>query len=147
YILSAIKSRTGSKLTTMEGLPQLCRIAGANFEKISGPDSFEIIQGLYDETFPKLMKRTEVYDVVFIDGNHKKKPTLDYFNLLKTKTSDKAVFVFDDINWDKEMKEAWRIIQADTDINFSIDLYKLGIVLIDKTTRPQHVNAELFYAY
>ncbi len=147
YILSAIKDKKNCKFTTMEGLPALCKIASGNFSKIAGADSFEVIQGLYDQTFPELMSREIKFDVMFIDGYHKKKPTLEYYEKLKNHSSDQAVFVFDDINWDDEMKDAWQIIKNDPKANFVIDLYKLGIVIIDKNEKVKGVKADLFYAY
>ena len=45
------------------------------------------------------------------------------------------------------MKDAWAIIREDDDVSFSIDLYKLGIVIIDKneTTKNNHFSLHLTY--
>jgi hypothetical protein len=46
----------------------------------------------------------------------------------------KGILVFDDIYWSAEMKKAWMAIMEDAVI--TIDLYKLGIVVIDEMLTP-----------
>lgn len=146
YILSALQEQEQSKFISMEGHPELCKIAGSRFAEIAGEEKFEIIQGMYDVTFPALLNRPEVFDTVFIDGNHQKKETLQYFNSLKAKLTGKAVLIFDDINWNEEMEEAWDLIKKDQDVNYSLDLYKLGLVILDKEDRHKNVSFKLFLA-
>lgn len=146
YMLAAMKGQKG-KLVTMEGLPQLCEIAEEQFSKIAHTSSFEVVQGLYDETFPKVMENDTQFNLLFIDGNHKKQPTLEYFSTLKSKIDRAAIFVFDDIYWSKEMEEAWEIIKNDEDVNFTIDLYEQGIVIIDKTESLNNNSFNLHLAY
>lgn len=147
YILEALKNKKNSKFISMEGAPKLCEISSRQFSKITGPEKFEIKQGLYKDTFPKLIKENLNFNILFIDGNHKKEPTIHYFNLLKSKLLNSCIFIFDDINWSQEMKDAWVIIREDDDVSFSIDLYKLGIVIIDKneTTKNNHFSLHLTY--
>lgn len=83
-----------------------------------------MISGLYEDTFPVIIENERDFDLLFIDGNHQKEPTIMYFNELKKSMSSKAIFVFDDINYSEEMKEAWNYIKTDEKVNFSIDLYK-----------------------
>lgn len=146
YMLEAMKNRDG-KFITMEGVPQLCEISAKQFSTIVPGSKFEIIQGLYDETFPKIIDKLIAYNLIFIDGNHKKEPTLEYFNALKSIIGQSAIFVFDDIYWSNEMKEAWKIIRNDKDVHFSIDMYELGVVVIDKNeSQPKkHFNLHLTY--
>lgn len=56
YLLEGLKNKNG-KLTTMEGLPQLCNIASNKFSTIVPSSKFEVIQGLYDDTFPKVIEK------------------------------------------------------------------------------------------
>jgi predicted O-methyltransferase YrrM len=146
YILSALQEQEQSTFITMEGHPELCKIAGKRFAEIARPEKFEIIQGLYDFTFPALLQRPVIFDTVFIDGNHQKKETLQYFSALKEKLTRMAILIFDDINWNAEMEEAWHQIKKDSDVNYSLDLYKLGIVILDKEDRNRNINFALFLA-
>ncbi len=146
YLLEAAKHQK-SFFSTMEGLPKLCEIASKQFKTITSSNNFEVIQGLYDDTFPKVIQNTHDYNLLFIDGNHKKEPTLQYFNELKLKMKTPAIFVFDDIYWSTEMKEAWSIIKNDSAVNFTIDLYEQGIVIIDteETIKNKHFSLHLSY--
>ncbi|MBL3657510.1 O-methyltransferase [Fulvivirga sediminis] len=147
YILEAMKPGNG-KFISMEGLPKLCEISSKRFSEIVSPSRFEILQGLYDHTFPQLISNGEKFDILFIDGNHKKEPTLEYFRKLKSSSiGNKALFVFDDIYWSEGMKEAWQIIRNDEDVNFSIDLYEQGVVIIDKNETSKGEKFDLHLAY
>ncbi|PQV45700.1 methyltransferase family protein [Jejuia pallidilutea] len=146
YILEAINAKDGY-FVTIEGLPKLCEIASQKFGTISHDSNFEVVEGLYDDTFPKVMNKNTAFNLLFIDGNHKKTPTLEYFNTLKSKISSPALFVFDDIYWSNEMKEAWQIIINDNDVNFSIDLYEQGLVVIDKNETLDKKHFELHLSY
>lgn len=146
YILEALKRNSG-KLTTMEGLPQLCEISSKQFSTIVPQSNFEIVEGLYDNTFPGIIEKNENFDLMFIDGNHKKEATLEYFNSLKSIMGEKAVFVFDDINWSEGMKDAWQTIRNDKDVNFSIDMYEQGIAIVDKSELQRNLAFNLHLAY
>jgi predicted O-methyltransferase YrrM len=74
----------------------------------------------------------ETVDYLFIDGHHKLKPTLNYFEQCLPFLSEKAVIVMDDINWSDEMREAWKKLQQHPRVTVSMDLFMLGILLIDK---------------
>lgn len=146
YMLEAMEGTNG-KLITMEGLPQLCEISAKQFSTIVPMSKFEIVQGLYDKTFPKIIEQGVEYNLIFIDGNHKKEPTLEYFNALKSIIGQTAIFVFDDIHWSKGMEEAWKVIKNDQDVNFSIDMYEQGIVVIDKSELLHKKQFNLHLAY
>ena len=57
-----------------------------------------------------------------------KEATKEYFNMCMSKINENTIFVFDDINWSKEMHECWEEIKSDNRVSLSIDLYKLGLV-------------------
>ena len=147
YILKALQNQTAGKFITMEGIPELCKISSKQFSSIVVNSKYEIKQGLYDYTFPILLKENHLFDFIFIDGNHNKQSTLDYFNLLKEKTSNTSVFIFDDINWSKGMIKAWNIIKNDNDVNYSIDLYQQGIVIIDNNDSNKNIKFKLHLSY
>ena len=74
----------------------------------------------------------------FFDGNHRKQATLNYFNLCLQKAHNNSVFVFDDIYWSFEMKEAWDEIKTDSRVKVTIDLFYMGIVFFRKEQVKQH---------
>jgi predicted O-methyltransferase YrrM len=147
YALESLKNNKGAKFITMEGLSQLCKISADRFASIAPDSKFDIREGLFDITFPKLLKDEVRFDLLFIDGNHQKEPTISYFNALKDRIKSPAIFVFDDINWSTKMKEAWRTIKNDSEVNFAVDLYKQGIIIIDEQEPEQHIFFDLHLAY
>lgn len=146
YMLEAIKGKS-AHFTTMEGLPQLCEISTNQFSSIVPNSKFKVIQGLYDDTFPALIREGKGFDLIFIDGNHKKDPTLEYFSTLKSLSGDATVFVFDDIYWSNEMTDAWNEIKKDPEVNFTLDLYMMGIAIVDKNETICNQNFNLHLAY
>jgi len=78
--------------------------------------------------------------MIFIDGNHQKNPTIEYFEKLLPKLSSPGIIIFDDINWTIGMKEAWDIIKSHKSVNYAIDFYKLGVIIVD--TNDQNKNIE-----
>lgn len=147
YILEALAQKDNFHFITMEGVPALCDIAKSQFDKITDESQFEVIPGLYDDTFPKLIETHKDFDILFIDGNHQKNPTIEYFEALKNNITSPAIFMFDDINYSLEMNEAWDIIKNDDRVNYYIDLYKLGIVIIDKDDNNNNKEIPLFLSY
>ena len=45
--------------------------------------------------------------LVFIDGNHRKEPVINYFNQVADMSDNNSVVIIDDINSSREMAEAW----------------------------------------
>lgn len=116
-----------ASITTMEGCPQTAAIAQENWEKLS-LKNIKVEVGNFDDTLPALIKQQDQLDFVFIDGNHRKKATLKYFNLCLPKVHQDSVIIFDDIYWSKGMEEAWNHIKAHPDVTVTIDLFWIGLV-------------------
>ena len=147
YILEALKNKENSMFITMEGVPAFCDIASNQFKKIASSKNYAIHQGLYQLTFPKLVSKNASFNLVFIDGNHKKNPTIQYFNELKSCLIYPSIFIFDDINWSTEMQEAWGIIKSDKTISYSIDMFKWGIVILNKLPANVQKHYSLHLSY
>jgi predicted O-methyltransferase YrrM len=114
-------------IITMEGAPEVASIAHANFERLN-LSNIKIIEGNFDETLPIAISQLSTLNFVFIDGNHRKEPTLNYFNQLVNLSTQSSIFIFDDIHWSKEMEDAWNEIKQHPLITLSIDLFFIGIV-------------------
>ena len=144
YILSAQKNLPESHFVTLEGAPKLCAIAEKQFKTIVPENRFNILQGLYENTFPEALNLPMDFDVFFIDGNHQLEPTLHYFNSLKSKINSPCIFIFDDIYWNAGMIEAWKKIKTDAEINFAVDFFRMGIVIIDKNEQKRNVDLKYY---
>lgn len=144
YILSALSQHENFKFVTMEGIEELSDLAEKQFSTLASPQNFKILRGLYDQSFPELMKMDLNFDVLFIDGNHHYDPTLSYFEQLKSKIEDVAVFVFDDIYWNPEMIKVWKKIKEDKETTFALDLFKMGIIIVDKNESRKKTDFKFY---
>ena len=134
YIASANKQ---AKVFSFEGSTEIAKIAKNNMDTLH-LSNINIITGDITTQLPLFLANSAQIDMIFFDANHKKEPTLSYFNMCVDKIGKKALFIFDDIYWSKEMKEAWEEICADTRIQVSIDLFSIGIVFIDPELKKKH---------
>ncbi|HVM88748.1 MAG TPA: class I SAM-dependent methyltransferase [Puia sp.] len=124
-------ARPASKLYTIEGSPEIAAVALKNFRSLQ-LSNIEPLVGNFDELLPGLLKKIRLVDLAFIDGNHRKEPTIKYFNQLAEYSTASSVLIFDDIHWSSEMEDAWNIIKISEKVTLTIDLFFLGIVFFKK---------------
>jgi len=134
YIAKAVPSST---VVTIEGCPQTASIAQENFDKL-GLKNTSLHVGNFDELLPKMLEEEDKIDFLFIDGNHRKQATLDYFNLCLSKIHSASILIFDDIYWSKGMKEAWETIKKHPQVTVTIDLFYIGLVFFKKDQKKEH---------
>jgi predicted O-methyltransferase YrrM len=128
-------SSTNYSGISIEGCEATARIAQKNLAQ-AGFSNIEVKVGEFSEVLDSLP--AEKFDFIYIDGNHRKLPTLDYFEYALNHSTENAFIVFDDIHWSDEMEDAWEIIRQDERINLSMDLFKLGIISKRSGQRKQH---------
>lgn len=114
---------------TCEGSTAIAAIAQDNFEKLQ-LNNIELVQGNFASTLQPLLNKIGTVDLAFIDGNHRKQPTIEYFQSIIRHTHSNTILIFDDIHWSAEMEEAWRLIQQDSSVTMSIDLFFIGLIFI-----------------
>jgi predicted O-methyltransferase YrrM len=125
-------SATGTKdvkLLTIEGAAAVAAVAGANFRSL-GLENIELVRGGFDDRLPEALDKLGGIDLAFVDGNHRRAPTLRYFNWLIARASPSSVLIFDDIHWSGEMEQAWETIRQDTRVLLTIDLFFIGLVFL-----------------
>lgn len=122
---------TAAKLMTIEGSPAIASIAERNFEKL-GVKNINVIKGNFDEQLPLVIGHQPAPDLVYIDGNHRKGPVLQYFNMFMGHIGEPSIIIFDDIHWSKDMEEAWAEIKDDPRVLMSVDLFFFGLVFFRK---------------
>lgn len=120
------------KITSIEGCPNIFQFAKQHITA----SNIILINNEFSDAIPKL--NLTKLDCVFFDGNHTKAATLNYFNLLMSKTYNDSVFIFDDIYWSSEMTEAWNTICNDPRVSVSIDIFHFGLVFFRKEQSKQH---------
>ncbi len=120
-----------AKLYTLEGAAEIASLAQQHFDQLS-LRQVELVKGNFDHTLAGVLQKIPTVDLAFIDGNHRKKATLDYFEQLLLKKNHHTILIFDDIHWSKEMEEAWLQIKQHPDVVVSVDLFFLGLVFFRK---------------
>jgi len=117
-----------AKLFTIEGAPEIAATAARNMQALHIPAN--ILTGSFDQLLPSLLPTLPPIDLIFIDGNHRLEPTLNYFNGVFPHLSSHSTLIFDDIHWSAGMETAWAAIKKDPRVYLTIDLFFLGFVFI-----------------
>lgn len=125
------KAAPNAWVLSIEGCPETATIALQNLKKLE-INNAELLVGDFDEILPKIIKDIPVLDFVFIDGNHRKEATLNYFKWCLSKIGENSLLIFDDIYWSQGMKEAWEEIKAHPEVSVTIDLFYIGLVFFKK---------------
>ena len=128
------------RIATVEGCPLTAEKALTYFNKFQ-LKNIEMHSKTFESFFSESMSGN--YELVYIDGNHLKEKTIEYFvHLLKYMNND-SVLIFDDIYWSWEMTEAWQQIIAHPRVTVSIDTFQWGLVFFRKEQTGQHFTVRL----
>lgn len=134
---SALKiGNLNSEITTLEGCPETAKVASDLFLN-NGFKNIEVIVGDFKQTIPKVLKNNS-FNCIYFDGNHTKKATVTYFNYCLSAIKNDSFWIFDDIYWSSEMKEAWSEIKKHPRITVSVDVFHFGIVFFRKEQAKEH---------
>jgi predicted O-methyltransferase YrrM len=120
-----------ASVITIEGCPQTAAVAKQNFEDLQ-LNNIRLEVGNFDHILPGIIAEQQQLDFVYIDGNHRKDATLNYFNWCLPKVHENTMLIFDDIYWSAGMKEAWSAIKAHPQVTVTIDLFWIGLVFFKK---------------
>lgn len=130
----------GGKVHTMEGSPAIAEIARKTFDRV-GLKNIELLEGDFNNVLPALLAKLNTVDLAFIDGNHRKEPTLNYFKQLLGRSTASTILIFDDIHWSGDMEAAWAEIRQHPSVTLTIDLFFVGLVFINPDFKiPQHFS-------
>ena len=137
YLASA---RPTATVYTFEGAAEVAIQAKSLFDKTNLQNIVQIT-GNFDETVRPFLSGLEKADFVFIDGNHRYQPTVNYLHQLLPVLHEYSVVIMDDIHWSEEMENAWSYCRKVADVTLSIDLFFIGILFFRKEFRvPQHFS-------
>ena len=142
--LGSAAMAAGNKVTvtTLEGCPHTAEVAQDQFRKFE-LENINLEIGDFNELLVKSSKLNRHYDLVYLDGNHKKEPTLEYFHTLLPSAHNDSVFIFDDIHWSKDMTEAWEEIKAHPSVMVSIDTFFWGFVFFRREQEKEHFRIRI----
>jgi predicted O-methyltransferase YrrM len=97
------------------------------------------VTGSFDVTLPSALCEFDSIDLVFIDGDHSYKGTLEYVTQIKDCLSEKAVIILDDIRWSKDMYKAWSELLSLPEFNYTVDMGRIGLLFkVNNHSPKQH---------
>jgi len=132
----------GATIFTLEGAPGIANIARQNFKALD-LRNLKLLEGNFDFTLPAVLYQLPTIDFAFIDGNHRREPTENYFQWLLAKSDNNSIFIFDDIHWSPEMEQAWVHIKDHASVRCSLDLFFFGIIFFRREFREkQHFTIQ-----
>ena len=126
YLASA---NSTADVHTCEGASSIAAIAKQNFNEL-GLGNIHLTEGDFAHTLAVVLSQARKVDLAFIDGNHQKEPTLNYFQQLLNNSTTSSIFIFDDIHWSAGMEAAWEEIKKHPAVTLTIDLFFIGIVIL-----------------
>lgn len=131
------KSCPDSTIYSLEGCPNICSQARVLLSNLSISNA-SIIEGNMDKTLPELLSKAGQIDFAFIDGNHRKEPTISYTKQLIEKSNESSIMVLDDIYWSEGMNAAWEELKQHSKVTLSIDIFDKGFLFFRKGIEKQH---------
>jgi predicted O-methyltransferase YrrM len=126
-----------AKITTLEGCPNTMSIA-KNQLLLQNLKNIELVTTEFSTYLKTQNLKPKTQDLIYFDGNHSKKATLQYFELLLPTITNETVWIFDDIHWSADMEEAWEIIKNHPKVTVTIDTFQWGLVFFRIEQEKEH---------
>ncbi|WP_289662510.1 O-methyltransferase [Flavobacterium panacagri] len=126
-----------AKVITIEGCPNTAGIAQKQLNEFDCKNVENVISE-FESFLVSENLNSKIYNLIYFDGNHSKKATLAYFELLLPTINNDSVWIFDDIHWSEEMEEAWEIIKNHSMVKVTIDTFQWGFVFFRREQEKEH---------
>lgn len=127
-------SKYCSRFVSMEGSPELARLAESNISRVS--QNALVVNAFFDAALDEVLPLFDGgIDMAFIDGHHEKEATLRYLDRLIPHLKTGSLLVFDDIQWTGEMWETWQILCRRPGIESAVNLGRFGLCIWDGLNR------------
>ncbi len=128
-----------AKIITLEGCPNTQKQAQIQLQgQNSNFQNVEFVNTEFSSYFKVIHPSPITHHLIYFDGNHSKKATLDYFEVLLPTILNDSVWIFDDIHWSADMEEAWEIIKNHPKVSVTIDTFQWGIVFFRAEQEKEH---------
>ncbi len=128
---------SNAKITSLEGCAKTSDVAKILLQKF-GFFNTKIETTEFSFYLKNDWIKTQSNSLIYFDGNHSKKATLEYFELLLPTITNDSVWIFDDIHWSKDMEEAWEIIKNHPKVKVTIDTFQWGIIFFRAEQEKEH---------
>ena len=126
-----------AKIITLEGCSNTMAIAIIQLQ-LFNLKNVNCIATEFSEYFKTQNLKPKTQNLIYFDGNHSKKATLAYFELLLPTITNESVWIFDDIHWSKDMEKAWKLIKNHPKVTVTIDTFQWGFVFFRREQEKEH---------
>lgn len=133
------KGAKHATITSIDACPSTQEIAKKQFLNHQ-IDTAQLITSTFIDF---LEKDHTVYDLIFIDGDHRGNKLIKLLSLLEKNSHDETLFILDDIRWTKDMYTAWKEITNHPNYHLTIDLFRMGIIAKRHHQQKQHFTIKL----
>ncbi|MCB0578715.1 MAG: class I SAM-dependent methyltransferase [Phaeodactylibacter sp.] len=121
---------------TIEGCPATAALAQQHLRQLNLPN-VQLLAGTFREKLPEALRELKRLDYLYLDGDHRRGATLEYFGQCLPYAHAGSVFVIADIYWSAEMEEAWAAMRSHPRVSLSVDLFHLGLLFFREEQREQ----------
>jgi predicted O-methyltransferase YrrM len=119
------------QVITIEGAPALASFSRGNFTA-EGYKNVNLKDGDFSAVLPEVLPGLKGKKLIYLDGNHRYAPTIEYFHQILRYLGEEDILVFDDVHWSLEMEKAWEEIKNHQQVCCTIDVFFIGIVFFRK---------------
>jgi predicted O-methyltransferase YrrM len=125
-----------ARVVTIEGADAIADKAAISLANL-GITNVQLVKGDFNHVLPHTLEELGSVDFAFVDGNHRKEPTLQYLEQLLPYCHPYTIIVFDDIYWSAGMEEAWAVIKDHPAITCTVDLFFVGLAFLRPEPREK----------
>jgi predicted O-methyltransferase YrrM len=134
-------ARKKSKITTVEINQELIALASANAKEM-GLKNVDFVYSTFEDYIQSL-KASQIFDFIYLDGNHSFEATCNYWEQLQPFVSKSGIIMLDDIHWSEGMFLAWEHLKKHERVQASIETQYFGLLFLDKNVpNIHHVHIE-----
>ncbi len=126
-----------TKIITVEGCAATANQSQLQLQKFN-LQNVTLINAEFSTFLNASKTQSSIFDLIYFDGNHSRKATLDYFEILLPTITNNSVWIFDDIHWSLAMEEAWETIKNHPKVTVTIDTYQWGFVFFRIEQEKEH---------
>lgn len=131
---------TEGRIKTVEGDPSIAQKANALFQKINTPH-ISLTVKTFESFISNDIEAGETFDLIFLDGNHKKDAVLKYYSALEAHVTERTIIIIDDIYWNSEMQSSWQELISKPRVTQSVNCFHFGLLFFrqDFLNKQNHI--------
>ena len=121
---------------TFEGNEAIASRARKHFNRFQR-ENIRLLTGNLDEILQGALEDYGPPDLVYLDANHRKDPTLRYAHQCLS-ANPFAILAVGDIHWSPEMTDTWNTLRQSEKCTVSVDLFEMGLLFFNPELTTGH---------